>query len=102
MLTMHRKGFFLDKMDPAYERNGTHAKAIKKGFEHVAPSKKNRKGSWEYDKQRYKQGNRIERYFLRLKRFRRMFTRYVKLDDMFVAFIFFAMGVETLVCVNTL
>ncbi|MBQ9491149.1 MAG: transposase, partial [Firmicutes bacterium] len=41
----------------------------------------------------YKHRNIIERYFLRLKRFRKVFTRYDKLDSIFIftislAFIF--------------
>ncbi|MDY2984491.1 MAG: transposase, partial [Synergistes jonesii] len=51
---------------------------------------------WEYDKERYKQRNEIERYFLRLKRFRKIFTRYDKLDVLFCGFIYFAMIVDAI------
>ncbi|MBQ9491322.1 MAG: transposase [Firmicutes bacterium] len=55
--------------------------------------KKNRKLTWSYDKQLYKHRNIIERYFLRLKLFRKVFTRYDKLNSIFIftislAFIF--------------
>ena len=43
-----------------------------------------------YDKQLYKQRNNIERYFLRLKRFRKVFTRYDKLDSIFISTIYIA------------
>ena len=54
-----------------------------------------------YDKQLYKQRNNIERYFLRLKRFRKVFTRYYNLDSIFIftislAFIFYLLFMWTL------
>jgi len=42
----------------------------------------------------YRKRNEIERFFLRLKRFRRVFTRYDKLDLVFSGFIYFAMVVD--------
>lgn len=78
-------------MDRAYEGEKVRDTAVKKGFTPVVPPKKNRKDPWEYDKERYKRRNEIERYFLRLKRFRRIFTRYDKLDAVFSGFIYFAM-----------
>ena len=54
----------------------------------VVPPKKNCKSPWLYDKQLYKQRNLIERFFLRLKRFRKVFTRYDKLDSIFIFTIF--------------
>ena len=78
-------------MDRAYEGDAMRAKAVEKGFLPVVPPKRNRKLPWAYDKERYKRRNEIERYFLRLKRFRRIFTRYDKLDQLFCGFIYFAM-----------
>lgn len=78
-------------MDRAYEGENVREAAVKMGFAPVVPPKKNRKGPWDYDKERYKRRNKIERYFLRLKRFRRIFTRYDKLDVLFSGFIYFAM-----------
>lgn len=78
-------------MDRAYEGDVMRAKAVEKGFLPVVPPKRNRKLPWAYDKERYKRRNEIERYFLRLKRFRRIFTRYDKLDQLFCGFIYFAM-----------
>lgn len=78
-------------MDRAYEGDAMRAKAVEKGFLPVVPPKHNRKLPWAYDKERYKRRNEIERYFLRLKRFRRIFTRYDKLDQLFCGFIYFAM-----------
>lgn len=89
-------------MDRAYEGDKMRAKAIEKGFIPVVPPKKNRKEPWAYDKDLYKQRNEIERYFLRLKRFRRIFTRYDKLDLIFSGFIYFAMIIDALFSVNRL
>ena len=45
--------------------------------------------------------NEIERLFRRLKGFRRIFSRFEKLDVMFIAFIHFALIVEAFRSVNT-
>ena len=71
-------------MDKAYEDDKTLVLAKAHGFHAVVPPKKNRKSSWLYDKQLYKQQNIIKRYFLRLKCFRKVFTRYDKLDSIFI------------------
>ena len=53
----------------------------------VIPPKANRKILRSYDKHVYKSQNLIERFFARLKQFRRIATRYNKLDIRFEAFI---------------
>jgi len=55
------------------------------------PPKSNRKNPWEYDKELYKRRNEIERYILRIKRFRKVFTRYDKLDVMYAGVLMLAM-----------
>jgi len=87
-------------MDRAYEGDDTREKAIENGYVPIVPPKQNRKEPWQYDKERYKQRNEIERFFLRLKRFRRVFTRYDKLDVLFSGFIFFALIIDALISVN--
>ena len=89
-------------MDRAYEGEKTREKVTEKGFIPVVPPKKNRKKPWEYDRELYKRRNEIERYFLRLKRFRKVFTRYDKLDVIFCGFIYFAMIIDAVISVNTL
>ena len=64
--------------------------------------KKNRKDPWEYDKKRYKQRNEIQRFFLRLKRFRRVFSRYDKQDIVFNGFIFLALIFDAILCEHSL
>ena len=83
-------------MDRAYEGDNMRRKTIEKGFLPVVPPKLNRKDPWNYDKKMYKQRNKIERYFLRLKHFRKIFTRYDKLDVLFRGFIYFAMIVDAI------
>ena len=51
---------------------------------------------WEYNRATYKRRNEIERLFRRLKGFRRIFSRFEKLDVMFIAFINFALIVDGL------
>lgn len=83
-------------MDRAYEDDQTRALAEKQGFNVVVPPKKNRKQPWVYDKELYKRRNEVERYFLRLKRFRKVFTRYDKLDTIFLSVITLAMIFDAL------
>ena len=44
----------------------------------------------------YRKRNQIERLFRRLKGFRRIFSRFEKLDVVFMAFVCFALIVEAL------
>jgi len=85
-------------MDKAYEDNETRALAQKQGFIPVVPPKSNRKEPWEYDKEIYKHRNEVERLFLRIKRFRRVFTRYDKLDILYSGVITLAMIFDALLC----
>ncbi|MDO4569298.1 MAG: transposase, partial [Planctomycetia bacterium] len=66
------------------------------GFVPVAPPKTNRQKSWRFDKKIYKRRNEVERFFRRLKGFRRIFTRYEKLVIMFCSFLQLAMICELL------
>ena len=83
-------------MDGAYEGNETTRLGRELGFTPVVPPNPNRLEPWEYDEELYKKRNEIERLFRRLKGFRRVFTRYDKLDIMFLAFVVFALIVEAL------
>ncbi len=83
-------------MDRAYEGDETRALAVELGYTPVVPPKSNRNNPWDYDKQLYKQRNQVERLFRRIKRFRRIFTRYDKLDVVFLAFAYFALIVDAL------
>jgi len=69
-------------MDRAYEGDETRQLVRDLGCIPVVPPKSNRREPWEYDRQLYKQRNEVERLFRRLKGFRRIFTRFDKLDSL--------------------
>lgn len=83
-------------MDRAYEGDTTRQLALDLGYIPVVPPKSNRISPWQYDRSMYKKRNEIERLFRRLKGFRRIFSRFDKLDVVFLAFISFALIVEAL------
>ncbi len=90
-------------MDRAYEDNETRQLALDFGFIPVVPPKSNRLEPWQYDKALYRKRNEVERLFRRLKGFRRIFSRFDKLDVLllFLGFLNFALIVEALRSVNT-
>jgi hypothetical protein len=51
---------------------------------------------WRLKKELYKRGNEIERLYGRPKGFRRFFSRFDKLDLVFIAFIYFVLVIEAL------
>ena len=83
-------------MDRAYEDNQTLPLALDFGFLPVVPPRNNRLQPWPYDKAMYRKRHEIERLFRRLKGFRRIFSRFDKLDVVFLAFLNFALIVEAL------
>lgn len=83
-------------MDRAYEGNETRQVAVDMGYIPVVPPKRTRIDPWEYDRELYKRRNEVERVFRRLKGYRRVFTRFDKLDVMFAAFVVVALAVEAL------
>ena len=50
-------------------------------------AKSNRLHPWDYDHAVYKKRDEIERLFRRLKGFRRIFSRFEKLDALFLGFL---------------
>ena len=78
-------------MDRAYEDNETRQLALDFGFIPVVPPKSNRLEPWQYDKALYRKRNEVERLFRRLKGFRRIFSRFDKLDVLFLGFLNFAL-----------
>jgi transposase len=83
-------------MDRAYEGNETRQLVLDLGMIPIVPPKSNRLDPWDYDRALYKKRNEIERLFRRLKGFRRIFSRFEKLDVVFMAFLSFALIVEAL------
>lgn len=81
-----RKGMYI-LGDKAYDTDDIVNYIIEKAACAVIPSRKNRKIQREYDKEIYKDRNIIERFFNRLKNFRRTATRYDKLVSSFISFV---------------
>lgn len=61
--------------------------------EAVIPPKANRKEQREYDREKYKGRNVVERAINRLKFYRRVATRYDKLLDNFMSFVCLAAAI---------
>ncbi len=83
-------------MDRAYEGDETRQLALDLGMIPVVPPKSNRVDPWTYDRALYAKRNEIERLFRRLKGFRRIFSRFEKLDVLFLGFLHFALIVEAI------
>ena len=75
------KGYDSDKVVEAIEA---------KGAEAVIPSLKNRAEQRDYDRDRYKDRNLAERFWLKAKQYRWVATRYEKTARNFLAFIHMA------------
>ena len=78
-------------MDRAYEDDQTRLLAVNQGVIPVVPPKKNRRTPWKYDLLLYKRRNEVERLFLRIKRFRKVFTRYDKLHIIYFSVVLLAL-----------
>ena len=83
-------------MDRAYEGDETRLLAVELGYLPVVPPKRNRLSPWKYDRELYKRRNKVDRLFRRIKRFRRIFTRYDKLDIIFISFLCLAFIYDSL------
>jgi putative transposase len=73
--------------DKGYDADHLAGRIVDGGAEVVIPPKRNRKHQRFYDTDLYKERNRIERFFNRLKQFRRVATRYDKLLANFMGFV---------------
>jgi putative transposase len=73
--------------DKGYDADHLHEKIAETGAEIVIPPKRNRKVQRHYDAHLYKERNLIERFFNKLKQFRRVATRYDKLLANFMGFV---------------
>ena len=83
-------------MDGAYEGDETLELARELGYTPIVPPNPNRLNPWDLDRVAYRRRNEIERLFRRLKGFRRIFSRFEKLDVLFLGFLTFALIVEAL------
>ncbi len=74
-------------MDKGYDSNRIREQLLAQDIVPVIPSKSNRSEPRDYDKDLYKLREKVERFFNKLKQFRRIATRYEKLSQTFLAFI---------------
>ena len=79
--------------DKGYDADAIVQHIQARGAEAVIPPRANRKTKREYDKTLYKQRNRIERCFSKLKHFRRFATRFEKNKINFQAIVALACSV---------
>lgn len=86
-----RDGITHAALDKAYDSHPIRTLLNAKGINPVIPPKANRVELIDYDKQLYKQRNKVERLFNKIKPFRRIATRYEKLDANFLAFVVLAL-----------
>ena len=73
--------------DKGYDADRIRAHIRAQGAIPNIPKKSNRKKRFRWKKSVYRQRNHVERFFNRLKQFRRIATRYDKLGATFLAFI---------------
>jgi len=73
--------------DKAYDANSLLDCINDKNAKVVIPPTASRKVKREYDRYQYRNRNVIERFFARIKQFRRVATRYDKLASRFASFV---------------
>lgn len=73
--------------DKGYDADALVKRIEAGGAEAIIPSRSNRLAPREYDRHRYQARNLVERFFNALKQFRRIATRYEKLDVNFLAMV---------------
>ena len=76
--------------DKGYDSQAVVDKVEARGAEAVIPSRKNSKQPRAYDRERYKDRNLAERFWRRVKEYRRVATRYEKTAQNFLGFVLVA------------
>ena len=76
--------------DAAYDADALRETIVAQGAVAVIRPRNNRVEDRPYDKEVYKRRNIIERFFHRLKQYRRVATRYDKYADRYLGFVYFA------------
>ncbi|SHL33975.1 putative transposase [Hymenobacter psychrotolerans DSM 18569] len=87
LLAAHGAGYVL--ADKGYDTDAVLARVAAIGAHVVIPSKKNRLAHRVIDRNLYRDRNKIERFFSRLKQFRRLATRYDKTASSFLGMVHF-------------
>ena len=79
--------------DKGYDSDDIREHLAKNEIEAVIPSKSNRTKPVEHDKHTYKERNAVERFFAKIKHFRRVATRYEKLSVTYGAMVALAAAI---------
>jgi transposase len=82
--------------DTSYDSDANRAYCTEKGIAVVIPNRPNRLEPIPLDKESYRDRNKIERFFGRMKRYRRLATRYDKTVVSFLAFWYIAAALDWL------
>ena len=78
--------------DKAFDSAAIRRRCAEKDQLAVIPNRKGRTDPWPEVPETYRERNRIERLFGKLKQYRRVATRYDKLKGTFLGFIWLALG----------
>jgi transposase len=78
--------------DKGFDSDAIREDLIDRGIGPVIPNKKNRVDPWPLDPGAYRERNRVERLFGKVKQFRRVATRYQNLQVTFLGMIHLALG----------
>lgn len=73
--------------DKGYDANALVTSVEAAGAQAIIPPRSNRIKPRQYDRGAYRERNLIERFFNRIKHFRRIATRYDKLASSYLAFV---------------
>ena len=84
--------------DKGYDSDAFRAIIQAQGAVPVIPGRSSRKVLPEYDKERYKHRNLVERFFNKIKQFRRIATRYEKTLVSFMSMIYLGASVILMRC----
>ena len=74
-------------LDKGYDTDAIRKRLAEDGIKPAIPPKSNRKEAIACDPEIYRQRNRVERFFNRIKHFRRIATRYEKYACTFLAMV---------------
>ena len=85
------EGFAFERViaDRGYAAQAFVDKLLASGVEVVIPPHPRAKAQRAYDKRWYRERNLVERYFNKIKHFRRVFSRFEKLDTSHLGFLHF-------------
>ena len=79
--------------DKAYDTDAIIEHLVVNEIQAVIPPKSNRNVQRRFDQHLYKNRNLVERFFCRIKQFRRIATRYDKLAERFASFVALAAAI---------